>query len=736
MSSSDVLVRSFAGGEITPEMYGRLDNVKFQTGLAQCLNAVVLPHGPVTKRPGFEFVDYAGDSTQAVRIIPFAFSAEQTMVIELGAGYVKFHTAGSTLQAGSPAAYNGATAYTPGDLVSSAGVNYYCIANTTGNAPPNVTYWYALPSADYQIPSPYAAADLFKLRYTQSADVLTITGIGYSPRELRRLGATKWVLSTPTLGASVSTPGVPTVAVTAGTGTAYNKNHYYKVTAVSSDGAEESLSPGASSAAANDLSLSGAKNVVSWTASSITSPSYRVYKAVNDVDKLYGFIGETTGLSFTDDNITPDYSRNPPASTIRLDTSGNYPTAVTYYEQRRMFAGTTNYPQTIYGTRVGTENNLSISNPSGADDALSFSIKAQQQNAVKHLVPLNDLLVLTAGGVWRVTSTDGALVPATVSAKTQTFYGSNDVAPALTGHSCLYMETNGRRLRDIGYSWENQAYTSDDRSIMAPHLFLGYTVVDMAYMKSPDQLLWCVRSDGKLLVMAYVPEHQVFGWSQADTDGTFESVCVVTENNEDVLYAVVRRTLAAGTVRCIERMATRYFGEQEDAFYVDCGLTYSGSPVTTITGLSHLNGKDVVALADGAVVRFSSSLSGGTITLPAAASVVHVGLEYSADIKLLPLSIEGAPAGAQGRPMAVDYAYLRVDQTGTLSVGPSFDDLTEVPIRTNEPYGSPPRLQSRVLDIFINPGITTEVDTQLCVRSNDPVPLTLSSIAMKVTYEG
>lgn len=733
MSSSKTLVRSFAGGEITPEMYGRLDNVKFQTGLALALNAFILPHGPVTKRTGFGFVDYAGDSTQAVRIIPFAFNAEQTMVIELGAGYVKFHTQGATLQAGSPAAYVGATAYVPGDLVSRLGVNYYCIANSTGNTPPNASFWYPLPSADYQIPSPYAAADLFKLRYTQSADVLTITGVGYRPRELRRLGATQWVLSDPTLGAAVATPGVPTVVATAGTGTAYNKNFYYKVTAVSADGTEESLSPGASSAAANDLTLSGAKNVISYTASGASSPSYRVYKAVNDVDKLYGFIGETTGLSFTDDNILPDYSHNPPASTIRLDTAGNYPTAVSYYEQRRMFGGTANNPQNIYGTRVGTESNLSISNPGNSDDALSFSVKAQQQNAVKHLVPLNDLLALTAGGVWRIASTNGALVPETISTKSQTFYGSNDVTPALTGHSCLYAETNGRRLRDIGYSWEAQAFTSDDRSIMAPHLFLDYTIVDMAYSKSPDQLLWCVRSDGALLTMAYVPEHQVFGWSQSDTDGTFESVCVVSENNEDVLYAVVRRVLASGTMRCIERLASRRFSAQEDAFYVDCGLSYDGVPADVISGLDHLNGKAVVVSADGAVV-LGLTVSGGSITLPAEASVVHIGLAYTCDIQLLPLSIDGIEAGGQGTAKAVDYAYIRVNQTGPLLVGPDFDELIEVPIRTDEPYGSPPRLQSRTLDIFINPQI--DQDAQLCIRSEDPTPLTVSSIAMKVTLGG
>lgn len=732
MSSSKTLTRSFAGGEITPEMYGRLDNVKFQTGLALCLNAYVLPHGPVAKRPGTGYVNAAGNSAYAVRMLPFAFSADQTMAIEAGHQYLKFHTQGATLQA-APSAYSGATAYAEGDSVSSAGSSYYCIAATTGNAPPNAAYWYLMPGTDYKIPSPYAAADLFNLRYTQSADVLTITCIGYAPRELRRLGASKWVLSAPTLGASVSQPGVPTVVITAGTGTAYLKNIFYKVTAVSSDGKEESLPNSFSAAAAIDLSLPGAQNAVSWTASSLSGASYRVYKAVNDSGKLYGFIGETTALTFTDDNITPDYSLNPPSSTIRLDTANNLPTAVSYFEQRRVFGGTANNPQAVYMTRAGTESNLTVSNPSSADDALSFSVKAQQQNAVRHLMPLNDLLVLTAGGVWRVAATSGALVPETLSTKPQTFYGSNNVTPALTGHSCLYVEKNGRRVRDIGYSWESQAYTSDDRSIIAPHLFLDYEIVDMAYMFSPDQLLWCVRSDGALLSMAYVPEHQVYGWSQHSTAGYFESACVVTENNEDVMYVVVLRNLNGSNVRCIERMASRRFATQSDGYFVDCGLTYDGAPATTISGLGHLEGESVAVLADGAVVE-DLTVTGGSITLPSAASVVHIGLPYTMDVQLLPVSIDTAEAGGQGTVKAVDYAYLRVNRSGPVLAGPAFDDLTQIPIRTNEPYGSPPRLQSRTLDVFINPDLSQ--DAQLCLRSASPTPLTISSISLKVTLGG
>lgn len=715
-------------------MYGRLDNVKTQTGLALAQNVTVLPHGPAAKRPGTLFVRRAGDSDHPVRIIPFKFNVGQSMAVELGHLYVRFHTQGATLEVGTPAAYSGATAYTPGDLVDSAGTIYVCIANTTGNAPPNAAFWYQQTSTAYELPSTYADDDVFEVRYTQNADIMTLTAPGYPIRELRRYGASKWELRAPTIGAIVPPPGTPTIAVTVGTGTAYNKNAYYKVTAVSEDGTSESLDGGASLAAVNDLTLSGAKNVASWTASSLASPSYRIYKAMNDADRLYGFLGETTALSFTDDNIAPDYSRNPPSSIADLTTAaGDRPAAVCYFEQRRAFGGTDNRPQGVYMTRTGTENDLTTSKPTNSGDALIFGVQATQQNKIMHLVPLSDLLAFTEGAVFRIFSDQGPLLPDSTRQKPQVAKGSNRVTPALTGTACLYAETTGKRLREIEYSWQAQSFVSNDRSIMAPHLFVKYTIDDMAYVSSPDSLWWGVRSDGKLLSMAYVPEHEVFGLSQHDTQGYFESVCTITENNEDAFYVVVNRIIEGLDTRCIERMASRIFANQEDAFHVDCGLIYDSTPATTFTGLDHLNGYDVSVLADGIVVE-GITVSGGSITLDTAASVVHVGLPYSARVQLLPLSIDSAPAGGQGTVLTTNYAYARVNDCGAFKVGPAFDQLTDIGLRTDEAWGDPTRLFSGIVDSLVYPSIG--FDEQLCFESSLPLPFTLSSVAMLVTSGG
>jgi hypothetical protein len=220
----------------------------------------------------------------------------------------------------------------------------------------------------------------------------------------------------------------------------------------------------------------------------------------------------------------------PPNEVIRLDTAGNYPATVVYHDQRRVFAGPLNDPQGIYFTRVGTESNLTVELPVAAERRVSIRLKAQQQNTIRHLVPLTDLLALTASGIWRVFSTDdGAMTPDTMAARPQSFDGASEVRPLLTGSAVVFVENTGKRVRDISYSTEARGYITDDRSILAPHLFNDYTLVDAAFQRNPDKIAWFVRSDGALLSLTYMPEQQVYAWAQHVTDGFFESVCVVPE---------------------------------------------------------------------------------------------------------------------------------------------------------------------------------------------------------------
>lgn len=768
--SQRTLARSFGSGELTPELFGRIDLNKFQSGLAACRNFLVLPHGPVTNRPGTEFVHEVRNSAQLTRVIPFTYSVDQTMAIELGAGYFRFHTQGAVLLSGG---------------------------------------------VPYEVPNPYAEADLFDIHYVQSADVLTLTHQNYPVQELRRLGPASWQLTAPTFQAPTNAPtGVTasaytttastttqtvdtlandkittSVAVSSGettttsgsdsstsgttsssgtsnstssssgsttnttytepastttrtitattTSTAAVPQHQYVVTAINSDNLEETVASVPSTPVANDLTLAGHHNTISWSAPATgTIIRYNVYKLANG---LYGYIGQSGGLSFVDDNITPDVSTTPPLNDTGFnDQAGNYPRAVSYFEQRRWFGGTLNRPQNVWGTRSGTESNLSYSIPTRDDNRVAFRIAAREASAIRHIVPVASMVLLTASCEYRMNPNGDVISPTDIAPKPQSRIGCNNVTPVLVGsNSILFAQARGGRIREMSYSWQAGGYLSNDISILAPHLFDYQTITDMAFCQSPFPILWAVSTSGQLLGMTYVPEQQIAAWHRHDTaGGVFESVCAVAEvpagqiTAEDMLYIVVKR----GSRRFIERMHTRNFATQGDAFFVDCGATYRGAPTTTISGLTWLEGRTVSILADGAV-QPQKVVSNGTIALDNPASTVQVGLPIQADVQTLPVSLLALDAAAGiGKPKNVNKVWLRVNRSSGIFAGPSFDNLVEVKERTTEPYGSAPSLKSGEVSVDVKP--SWGADGAVCVRQSDPLPLTVVSIALDVAAGG
>jgi hypothetical protein len=423
----------------------------------------------------------------------------------------------------------------------------------------------------------------------------------------------------------------------------------------------------------------------------------------------------------------------PPEYTDPFNSAGNYPSTCAYFEQRRVFASTNNKPQHLWMTRSGTESNMGGSLPVRDDDSIALRIASREVNKIRHIIPLSDLLLLTSGGEWRVQAANSDVItPLTITIRPSAYVGASAVQPVTAANTVLYVQDLGGRIRELAYKWESSGYNSVDVSILAPHLFDGYTITGLAYTRAPLQVLWAVRSDGALLGMTYVPEHKIIAWHQHTTDGYFESLCVVAEDAQDALYAVVRRTVSGRTVRYIERMHVREFATLADAFHVDAGDTYSGSAATTITGLHHLEGKTVKVLADGAV-HPDVTVSGGSITLEQAASTVQVGLGYTADLQTLPLSFEAQAAG-QGLKKNINRCYLRVYRSSGIAVGPDFDALTEYTQRTTEEYGAPPYLQTDEIPVLVKP--TWGADAQLCLRQENPLPLTVVSLSLEVAVGG
>jgi hypothetical protein len=297
----------------------------------------------------------------------------------------------------------------------------------------------------------------------------------------------------------------------------------------------------------------------------------------------------------------------------------------------------------------------------------------------------------------------------------------------------LYPAARGGHIRELAYNWQAGGFLTGDLSLRATHLFDGYDIVDMSYSKAPHPIVWAVSDSGKLIGFTYVPEQQVGAWHQHDTDGAFESCCVVAEGDEDVLYVVVRRYVNGAYQRYIERLASRRLADIEDAFFVDSGLTYSGAPATLITGLSHIEGKTVNILADGAV-HAQKTVTSGAITLDFAASLVHIGLPIEADIQTLPMAAQIDAAFGQGRMKNVNKAWIRVERSSGIWAGPDADHLSEVKARTSEPYGTPPSLRSEEVQLMLTPAWTDS--GHVFVRQGDPLPLTVISLTLETSLGG
>lgn len=759
MSKIRTLARSFAGGEIAPELYGRIDLDKYQTGLAQCVNFIALPHGPAQTRAGFRYVNEVKDSTKRTRLVPFSFSADQTAIIEMGAGYFRFHTNGGTVLEATKAitsiAGNAVNitshSYSTGQWVFIGGRFYRVASTPTANqiTVNNLDGTTGAPSGTtaarvYEVAHTYAEADLFDIHYVQSNDVLTFVHPSYPVKELRRTSATNWSFIDASFAPILSPPTGVAVTTTVDSGTDANTKRVYSycVTAVDESGINESEKSSTVDSALQNLAQFNNKNTITWSA--VTGAKrYNVYRVKSGTP---GYIGQTSDLTFVDDNIVPDMGKGVPDYTNPFDATNKYPSAVSYFDQRRCFAATNNLPQTVWMTRPGTEGNFGQSFPTISNDPIVFKIAAREQNRIRHLIPLADLIGLSAGGEWRIFNGNGdPVTPQTVMARPQSYVGANNVQPVVTAFSALYVQSQGSHVREITYDSQGQGgYKSEDISILAPHLVDGLTIGELAYSRGPIPLMWAVRSDGVMLALTYEPAQKVRAWQRIVTDGgLFESVACVAEGNEDVPYVIVKRTVNGRTVRYIERKEKQLFADSfgtggvfapkaTEAFCVDSGLTYRGAAVSTISGLWHLEGKTVSILADGAVMP-QQVVTNGAITMPEAASVVHIGLPIFAYIATLPVSFEG-PAFGQALPKSVTKVTLRVNRSSGIFAGPDIFNLREYKQRTTEVYGEAPNIVSGEVEIPVT-GAWRD-SGQVVVAQRDPLPLTVQSMVLEVAVGG
>ncbi len=427
------------------------------------------------------------------------------------------------------------------------------------------------------------------------------------------------------------------------------------------------------------------------------------------------------------------------ALTVTPGTTTN-PQCTGYYMQRQGFAGTLAQPQTLWFSDVGAFNNMAVSSPTKDSDAITRTLVGQQVNEIRHMVPAGtNLMLMTSGAEWRCWPgpNASALTPSACFTLPQTSHGSSHVPPIWTQNSLLFVKEKGSRVVELRYDAIQDLYDSFDMSVLAQHVLYDttaqYQIEEWAWAGEPYQIVWGVRSDGVLLGFTFMREHEVYAWHRHVTQGVVESVCSMTEPDGsggyfDAVYLIVARTVGGGTRRYVERMAPRSFATIADAWFLDCALQYSGNPVTTVSGLDHLEGMTVAILGDGSVVP-SQVVTGGSVTLDAAYSKVTVGLAYSAQLETLNLEL---PAGGtmQGQMKKIAQVTVRVKDARGVQVGLNQGAVQEVKQRSAETLGS--AMAAYQGDWAVSVPSEWNRDGRLFVQQIYPLPVTILDLIPEV----
>ena len=658
MARSSLALSTFTSGEISPRLEGRIDIEKYRSGLSDLTNMIVQPHGGLTRRPGTEYLGAVKDSSVKTRLIPFQFKTSDTYILEFGHQYMRVFRNGLQVLLGSAKTITAATkanpavitsnshGYSNGDeiyltsvggmtelngrnyIVANVSTNTYSLKDLFGNNinSTNYTTYTSGGSTDeiYEIATPYASADVFNLRFAQSADVMYFAHPSYAIRTLSRTDHNAWTFATP----------------------------------------------------------------------SIT------------------------------ENSTPV-----------LTTSDNYPSVVTFFEQRLVFAATNNNPQTIWFSK--NADYLNFTTGTSADNALIYTIASNQVNSIRYLSPTRVLTIGTSGGEYVLTTTnDGPITPTTTQIRKYSNYGSANIEPVQVADVTLFLQRGNRKVREFKYVGEvnTAGYQAPDITVLAEHITKG-GVEGFAYQQEPENIVWCIRADGTLLGLTYRREEAVVAWHKHVIGGKFgagqavvESISALpTDSGNDELYMVVKRTINGQTMRYVEVMKDFDFGSTTtSAFFVDSGLVYAGSAVSGFSSLYHLEGDDVSILANGAS-HPDKTVSNGAISLDFSATSAAIGYGYTSSMQTLRIESGSQDGISQGKPKRIHGITMRLFETVGVEIGNDAGEIDRVFFRDSSmAMDEAVPLFTGDKDIEFQGGF--DDDDRIYLQQTQPLPLTILAL--------
>ena len=746
-------LNSFNAGELSPKMLGRIDVSQYSKGCRTLRNFLVTPYGAAERRPGTKFLCNAKYSNKAIRLIRFVYSSTISYVCEFGDHYIRF------IKDDAQVVYNNAilelvSPYGQNDL---ADIKFVQCADVMTLVHPNYPVYelkrtavnlFTLTEKDYEYPPMLDPnlEDSHKITPSAKTGNITLTAT-HNTFESGNVGGYFQLIHTRKeneISKDFTANGTSTTLEVFGYWTFTTHGTWTGMITIQrsfDNGATWSDYRTYSSANDSNVSTSGEEEeddvlyriqMENYSQSSTGTLKLCRCLFVNPDFVTTGVVKVTTYTDAKHVSGTVIRKLGGTDATHEWNEGAwsamrGFPRTVAYFEERMIFGGTAYRPQTVWGSKTNAWDNFLVGDKD--DSGLDFTLASDTVNTISWMCQHTALVIGTEDSEWTLSASDSnaALTPSNFRARRQSVYGSSGISALMVGEVILFVQRGGRKVREFVYSWEKDGYTSPDMTILADHITKS-GIVETALQQLPDSILWCVLGDGSVAALTYERDQEVIGWHKHSTDGRIFSCCVIPNGDEDKVYFAVERNGA----KMIEVMAGRSISNVEDAYFVDSGKVFTGSAMTTLNGLEHLNGKTVKILADGAVQR-DKIVSNGAVTLDVPANKVAVGLAYDSILSPMPIEIEMQNGQSVLRKKTVSELRIRVYGSVGGKVRCGGDSWQKI-------------ISRDVLDDFMDSAITPkddvvvlnmisghETSTTIEIAQDDPMPFNITSIV--ATYD-
>lgn len=754
---------AFTTGEVSPDVSSRFDLEQYKSALLEAENVVIRPYGAVAKRQGSQYVGQVKYSDKPTRLFEFTTNTNNSFMLEFGDKYIRVWNYGI---------YTGIEVTTPftSDILfdlncnQSGDVMFIC----SGKYPIQTLSRYS--DTDWRMSTYKLTEQPYDEINTDNGHTLTVNG--------DTITSTKDLFTQDMVGSVIQIAYYVEAVHTKTAGEVVEKKvkRYMQAQTIEKTYNNINYNVGAFS---TDTELSwkftthgtweGTVKLQISNNDGQTWKDYRTYTSKNDYNVTdTGKIEAGARLKYVSDiksgsvncdlsimpftqygiveiksvtdaknakvNVLNGIKEGEPSYQWKLGSwnrGRGYPKLCTFYQDRFVVAATDSKPNFIWFSRTGDYPNFGVEKVEGTitdDSAITLPVINRKMCEIRHLVPANDLIILTSGNEWIVRG-DKTITPTNCNLKTQTQRGALSCEPQFIGNRCVFVQERGGTVRDMGYSYESDNYTGQDLTLFVKTLVKGHLAVTSAYAQDPDSIIYYVRDDGQLNCLTYIPEQKVYGWSHFVTNGKYRYVESVAEGEQDTIYFVVDRVINNKSVKCIERSIPLYTEDNSDVF-LDCYVKVANSIKTDYINAPHLVGQMVDIVIDGQQMPSRVVPPTGVIKLDGKANVITVGLPYTTKIKIPSVEQQINDGTLQGRVATVSRVVLRMYKSFGGKVGRTFDRMDDITLPPNELFtGDKPVILPKM-------GINYSTDTSICIKHSDPFPFNLLSITRIVEIGG